>query len=95
MTECQGPCKQAPVATLRVDTNCDMFTQFAQVSQWEAVVGFVKTACEAGTLQLSTESNEPFRYDPDHASEKPCPALLPLRFLIGHFEGRVDLPDER
>lgn len=33
MTDCQGPCKQAPVATLRVGAKCDMFTQFAQVSQ--------------------------------------------------------------
>ncbi len=83
------------MATLRVGATCDMFTQFAQVSQWEAVMGFAKAACEAGTLQIEAESIEPFRYDPDHASEKPCPALLPLRFLIGRFEGKVDLSEER
>lgn len=59
------------------------------------MTGFVKTACEAGTLQIEAESIEPFRYDPDRASEKPCPALLPLRFLIGQFEGKIDLPEER
>ncbi|MGQ0811055.1 MAG: (2Fe-2S) ferredoxin domain-containing protein, partial [Nitrospiraceae bacterium] len=95
LTACQGPCKQAPVATLRVGTQSEMFAQFAQVSQWEAVLGFVKAACKAGTLQIAAESAEPFRYDPDHGSEKPCPAILPLQILIGHIEGMVELPEER
>lgn len=95
VTACQGPCKQAPVATLRVGTGCDMFSQFAQASQWDAVLGFAKAACMAGTLKVAAGAAEPFRYDPDHASEKPSPALLPLQFLIGHFEGMVELPEEQ
>ena len=35
-TECQGPCKQAPVATLRVGQRSTMFAQFAQEAAWQA-----------------------------------------------------------
>lgn len=95
MTACQGPCKQAPVATLRVETHCGMFSQFAQASQWDAILGFAKVACAAGSLDVSAGNAEPFRYDPGHETEKPSPALLPLQFLIGHFKGIVELPEEQ
>ena len=39
-TECQGPCKQAPVATLRVGQRSTMFAQFAQDADWHAVRSF-------------------------------------------------------
>lgn len=94
-TACQGPCKEAPVATLRVGRQCEMFTQFSRPSHWQTVLEFARRASGAGTLQIESESVEPFRYDPDHAAEKPSPALLPLKFLIGRFEGTVELLEER
>ncbi|HEX4969131.1 MAG TPA: hypothetical protein VFV44_11460 [Nitrospiraceae bacterium] len=43
---------------------------------------------DAGTAQ-------PFRYDPVHESVKPSAALESVRFLLGHFEGAVELPLEQ
>lgn len=94
-TACQGPCKEAPVTTLRVGRQCEMFTQFSRPSHWQTLLEFATRASGAGTLQIESESVEPFRYDPSHAAEKPSPALLPLKFLIGRFEGTVELPEER
>lgn len=94
-TACQGPCKEAPVTTLRVGRQCEMFTQFSRPSHWQTLLEFATRASGAGTLQIESESVEPFRYDPNHAAEKPSPALLPLKFLIGRFEGTVELPEER
>lgn len=72
-----------------------MFTQFSRPSHWQTLLEFATRASGAGTLQIESESVEPFRYDPNHAVEKPSPALLPLKFLIGRFEGTVELPEER
>lgn len=94
-TACQGPCKEAPVATLRVGRQCEMFTQFSRPSHWKTLLEFATRASGAGTLQIESESVEPFRYDPNRAGEKPSPALLPLKFLIGRFEGTVELLEER
>lgn len=94
-TACQGPCKEAPVATLRVGRQCEMFTQFSRPSHWQTLLEFATRASGAGTLQIESESVEPFRYDPHHEAEKPSPVLLPLKFLVGRFEGTVELPEER
>jgi hypothetical protein len=95
LTGCQGPCKQAPVATLRVGKTCEMFVQFAQPREWEAILAFAARAADAGTMLVESGSVEPFQFDPVHDHEKGSAALEPLRFLVGHFEGRVDLPHER
>lgn len=95
LTACQGPCKQAPVATLRVGERCEMFVQFAQPREWEAILAFAARAAQAGTMLVDSESVEPFLFDPVHEHEKVSAALEPLRFLVGRFEGRVDLPQER
>jgi hypothetical protein len=43
---------------------------------------------DAGTAQL-------FRFDPVHELGKPIAALEYVRFLLGHFEGVVELPLEQ
>ncbi|MDA2916054.1 (2Fe-2S) ferredoxin domain-containing protein, partial [Nitrospinae bacterium AH_259_B05_G02_I21] len=86
-TECQGPCKQAPVATLRVGERCEMFAQFAQERDLQAVTEFVSRATSAGTLLVDLGTAQPFRFDPVHDHEKPSPALTKLDYLLGHFHG--------
>ncbi|MDA2932584.1 hypothetical protein MYX19_05465 [Nitrospinae bacterium AH-259-F20] len=86
-TECQGPCKQAPVATLRVGNRCEMFAQFAHEGGLQAVFNFASRATAAGTLLVDLGSAQPFRFDPVHDHEKPSPMLTRLGFLLGHFHG--------
>ena len=58
-TECQGPCKQAPLATLRVGQRSMMFAQFAQEADWQAVRGFAQRAAAAGTLLTEARQRRP------------------------------------
>src|SRR4029077_10402645 len=53
-TACQGPCKQAPVALLRVGNGCELFAQFVRRREWEAVLRFAKRGAQA----------KPFLVDP-------------------------------
>jgi len=88
-TECQGPCKQAPVATLRVGQRSTMFAQFAQDADWQAVRGFAQRAASAGTLLTEPGSADPFLFDPVHEHEHGHGSvpLRKLQFLLGHFHG--------
>lgn len=86
-TECQGPCKQAPVATLRVGSRCTMFAQFSRETDWHTVLGFAKRAAAAGTLLVDPGAAEPFQFDPVHDHEHGSVALRKLHYLLGHFEG--------
>ena len=94
-TACQGPCKQAPLALLRVGHGCELFSQFARRQEWEAVLGFAQRAAQAKTLLVDAGTAQPFRFDPIHEPEKPSAALEYVRFLLGHFEGVVELPLEQ
>jgi len=94
-TACQGPCKQAPLALLRVGHGCELFSQFARRGEWEAVLGFAQRAAQAKTLLVDAGTAQPFRFDPIHEPEKPSAALEYVRFLLGHFEGTVELPQEQ
>jgi len=94
-TACQGPCKQAPVGLLRVGHGCELFAQFVHRREWEAVLGFVQRAAQAKTLLVDAGRAQPFRFDPVHQPEKPSAALEHVRFLLGHFEGAVELPLEQ
>jgi len=94
-TACQGPCKQAPVALLRVGHGCEFFAQFIHHREWEAVLCFVQRAAQAKTLLVDAGTAQPFRFDPVHQPEKPSAALESVRFLLGHFEGGVELPLEQ
>jgi hypothetical protein len=88
-TECQGPCKQAPLATLRVGQRSTMFAQFAQEADWQAVRGFAQRAASAGTLLTEAGSADPFLFDPvhEHEHDHGSVALRKLQFLLGHFQG--------
>jgi hypothetical protein len=94
-TACQGPCKQAPLALLRVGHGCELFAQFMRHREWEAVLGFAHRAAQAKTLLVDAGTAQPFRFDPVHQPEKPSAALEHVRFLLGHFEGTVELPLEQ
>lgn len=94
-TACQGPCKQAPLAVLRVGYGCELFAQFARRREWEAVLGFAQRAAQAKTLLVDAGVAQPFRFDPVHQPEKPSVALEHVKFLLGHFEGTVELPLEQ
>jgi hypothetical protein len=94
-TACQGPCKQAPVALLRVGHGCEFFAQFFHRREWEAVLDFAQRAAQTKTLLVDAGTAQPFRYDPVHEPVKPSAALESVRFLLGHFEGTVELPLEQ
>lgn len=94
-TACQGPCKQAPVALLRVGHGCELFAQFVHHREWEAVLAFAQRAAQAKTLLVDAGTAQPFRFDPIHQPERPSAALESVRFLVGHFEGAVELPLEQ
>src|SRR5215831_8366248 len=87
MTECQGPCKQAPVATLRIGQRSEMFAQFKQAADWQTVVDFARRAASASTLLIDPGAAQPFQFDPVHDHEKVSVPLQKLNFLIGHFQG--------
>lgn len=86
-TECQGPCKQAPIATLRVGQRSTTFAQFGQDADWQAVRSFAQRAAAAGTLLTERGSADPFEFDPVHDHEKGSVPLRALQFLLGHFAG--------
>jgi len=94
-TACQGPCKQAPVALLRVGHGCELFAQFVRRREWEAVLEFAQRATLAKTVLVNAGTSQPFRYDPVHEPVKPSAVLESARFLLGHFEGTVELPLEQ
>lgn len=86
-TECQGPCKQAPVATLRVGQRSEMFAQFKQPADWQSVLDFARRAASASTLLIEPGQAQPFQFDPVHDHDKVSVPLRQLDFLIGHFQG--------
>ena len=86
-TECQGPCKHAPVATLRVGRRCEMLAQFVREADWQTVMDFAGRAASAGTLLLHPGEAQPFRFDPVHNHDTVSGPLQKLQFLLGHFQG--------
>jgi hypothetical protein len=65
-TACQGPCKQAPVALLRVGHGCELFAQFVHRREWAAVLDFAQRAAQAETLLVNAGDGAavPFRSRP-------------------------------
>jgi hypothetical protein len=80
---------------LRIGHGCELFSQFARRREWDAVLSFAQRAAQAKTLLVDAGTAQPFRFDPIHEPEKPSAALEYLRFLLGHFEGMVELPQEQ
>jgi hypothetical protein len=87
LTGCQGPCKQAPVLSLRIAERSEFFAQVASEGDWQTILKCAKQARSAGTLMMNAGAAEPFRFDPVHDHLKPSVHLTPLRFLLGHFRG--------
>lgn len=87
LTGCQGPCKQAPVLTLRVGTRSECFAQVASPADWQAVLRFANKAAAAGTLLLDAQEAQQYRFDPVHDGPKQNVHLNHLLFLLGHFRG--------
>ena len=87
LTGCQGPCKQAPVLTLRVGNRSECFAQVTSPSDWQAVLRFANRAAAAGTLLLDAQEAQQYRFDPVHDGPKPNVHLNHLLFLLGHFRG--------
>ena len=86
-TGCQGPCKHAPVMSLRIGDKQETFAEVAAQDDWQAVLQFVKAAARAGTLLVDTGAAEKFRFDPVHDHGKPSAHMQPIEFLLGHFRG--------
>ena len=86
-TGCQGPCKQAPVLSLRIGDKQETFAEVATEDDWRAVLKFVQAATQANTLLVDSGAAEKFRYDPVHDHGKPSAHMKPLEFLLGHFRG--------
>ena len=87
-TGCQGPCKQAPVWSLRIGERQQMFAQIRHEKDRRAVLGFVKAAVQAGSLLVDPGEAGEFLHDPVHDHGKPSTHLKPLGFLLGHFRGQ-------
>ncbi len=86
-TGCQGPCKQAPILTLRVGNRSECFAQVASPADWQAVLRFANKAAAAGTLLLDAQDAQQYRFDPVHNEPKQDVHLNHLMFLLGHFRG--------
>jgi (2Fe-2S) ferredoxin len=48
-TGCQGPCKQAPVLSLRFGNRSETFAQVSSMQDWQTVLNFVKAVRWSGT----------------------------------------------
>ncbi|MGE3772267.1 MAG: (2Fe-2S) ferredoxin domain-containing protein [Gammaproteobacteria bacterium] len=94
-TGCQGPCKHAPLMTLKLDDRTDTFAEVATERDWQRILAYAATAARAGTLLVDGSAVERFRYDPVHDHDKPGVHLQPLGFLLGRFrgEGRYAMSD--
>lgn len=86
-TGCQGPCKRAPIVSLRIGERSETFAQVTTQNDWRSVLEFAKAAAQAGSLLIDAGDAEEFRHDPVHDHGKPSAHLKPLRFLLGHFRG--------
>ena len=87
LTGCQGPCKQAPLLTLRVGQRSECFAQVTSPKDWQTVLGFATKAAAAGTLLLDAGEAQQYRFDPVHEEPKQNVHLNHLLFLMGHFRG--------
>ncbi len=85
ITGCQGPCKHAPVATLRVGERCTVFAQVHDICDWEAVLDYATRAAQAGTLLVDPAGAQAFVFDPVHQPDRGSVALQRLAFLVGHL----------
>lgn len=86
-TECQGPCKHAPIATLRTGNSCAMFAEFPREIDFSRIAEFSIRAKRANTHLVDIGSSKPYQFDPVHQHGSKSNRLAPFEFLIGHFYG--------
>ena len=86
-TGCQGPCKQAPILSLRAGKRNEIFAQVVSEQDWQTVLSFAEKVRQTGTLLTNAREAEKFRFDPVHHHGRPGAHLQPLEFLLGHFRG--------
>jgi len=84
-TGCQGLCKHAPVAALRVGSRTQVFAEFSRAKDWLSILDFAGKAARDGSLAISAGRAGQFFHDEEH--DRDAPQLEPLRFLVGHFRG--------
>ena len=87
ITGCQGPCKQAPVVSLRIGERSEVLAEIVSPNDWRVILDFAKRAGAANTLLTDAGAAEQFRFDPVHDHGKPSARLKSLEFLLGHFRG--------
>jgi hypothetical protein len=92
-TGCQGPCEQAPVATLRVGGRCEMFAGMGSRGDWRSVAAYALRAVASDSLLVEGGHADGFRLDPLHGRERPSAPLESLRFLLGRFRGEGRFAD--
>lgn len=87
ITGCQGQCKHAPIASLRIGEQSQMFAQVANRDDWLAVLSFAKSAVQADSLLVNPGNAAAYLHDPFHAHPKPDAHSKALQFLLGRFRG--------
>jgi hypothetical protein len=92
LTGCQGPCKQAPVLSLRIADRSEFFAQVASARDWQAILKFAQQARTAGTLMTNAGSAEPFRFDPVHDHLKPSVHQRRCSSFSAIFAARGNIP---
>jgi len=94
-TGCQGPCKHAPLMTLKIGERSETFAEIANEGDWRRILDYAAAAAKANTLLVDSSAVEVFRFDPVHDHDRPGVRLQPLAFLLGRFrgEGRYAMSD--
>jgi hypothetical protein len=86
-TGCQGLCKRAPIASLRVGQCSQVFGEVASARDWTALLSFAEAAARADSLLVPAGEAERLFFDPGHPREVLGAHLRPLNFLLGRFRG--------
>jgi hypothetical protein len=87
ITGCQGQCKHAPIASLRIGDQSQMVAQVANSDDWLAVLSFAKSAVQADSLLINPGNAAAYLHDPFHEHPRTDVHSKALQFLIGRFRG--------
>jgi (2Fe-2S) ferredoxin len=90
-TGCQGPCKQAPVLSVRVGDRSEIFAQVFSEQDWQIILNFVKAARRSGTLLIDAGQAEKFCFDPVHDRARPGAHLEPYTFFLVIFVAKASM----
>jgi len=87
-TGCQGLCKRAPIASLRVGQRSQVFGEITSASDWTALMSFAEDAARADSMLVPAGDAERLFFDPGHHGPELGAHLRPLNFLLGRFRGQ-------